>query len=199
MTRAIGAIALVGLLGFGTPVLADSLYTDDTAGLLSDRLGDRRSGLGPGGLLTVIVNENLVASSGANTKTAKSSRPQAGWNFGTLLPRFNTGAVDLNGKIEFQGDGVTKRADTVNLLITATIQEVLPDGSLRIEGSKDLRVNDEESTVRLSGVVRPFDSNIQNQIASTQVANLKLDFKGSGTASAKATPGVLSRLLNFLF
>ena len=199
MNRAIGAIALVGLLGFGTPVLADSLYTDDTAGLLSDRLGDRRSGLGPGGLLTVIVNENLVASSGANTKTAKSSRTQAGWNFGTLLPRFNTGAVDLNGKIEFQGDGVTKRADTVNLLITATIQEVLPDGSLRIEGSKDLRVNDEESTVRLSGVVRPFDINIQNQIASTQVANLKLDFKGSGTASAKATPGVLSRLLNFLF
>jgi len=192
-------VAVVMSLGLSGMARADSLYTEDAAGLLSDRLGDRRSGLGPGGLVTVIVNENLVASSGANTKTAKTSRTQAGWNFGTLLPRFNTGAIDVNGKIEFQGDGVTRRADNVNLLITATIQEVLPDGTLRIEGSKDLRVNDEESTVRLSGVVRPFDINIQNQVTSTQVANLKLDFKGAGTASAKATPGILSRLLNFLF
>ncbi len=199
MKRLVWALSLLVATSVVTPVLADSLYTEDAAGLLSDRLGDRRSGLGPGGLVTVVVNENLVASSGANTKTAKSARTQAGWNFGTLLPRFNTGAIDMNGKIEFQGDGVTRRADTVNLFITATIQEVLPDGTLRIEGSKDLRVNDEESTVRLTGVVRPFDINIQNQIASTQVANLKLDFKGAGTASAKATPGILSRLLNFLF
>lgn len=199
MKRLVWALSLLVAMSVVTPVLADSLYTEDAAGLLSDRLGDRRSGLGPGGLVTVVVNENLVASSGANTKTAKSARTQAGWNFGTLLPRFNTGAIDMNGKIEFQGDGVTRRADTVNLFITATIQEVLPDGTLRIEGSKDLRVNDEESTVRLTGVVRPFDINIQNQIASTQVANLKLDFKGAGTASAKATPGILSRLLNFLF
>lgn len=196
MLRA-GLVALVLTATAISPALADSLYTEDSGGILSDRLGDRRSTLGPGALITVVVNENMIASSGANTKASKVGRAQANWNFGNL--GIAAGTVDMGGRTEFQGDGVTKRADTITLLVAATIQEVLPDGSLRIGGKKNMRVNDEESTVEIAGVIRPYDIDEGNRVQSTKVANLKLDFKGTGTASAKAMPGILTRLFNWLF
>lgn len=192
-------MALLALATLVAPAMADSLYTEESGGILSDRLGDRRSTLGPGALVTVVVNENMIASSGANTKTSKVGRAQANWNFGTLIRNTPSSAIDLGGKTEFQGDGVTKRADTITLLVAATIQEVLPDGSLRIGGKKDMRVNDEMSTVEIAGVIRPYDIDESNRVLSTKVANLKLDFKGTGTASAKAMPGILTRLFNWLF
>lgn len=214
MMRSIQRACLTVLVATATlaaPALADSLYTEESGGILSDRLGDRRSTLGPGALVTVVVNENMIASSGANTKTSKVSRAQASWNLGSILPRptapegqpvpedRRSGTLDLGGKTEFQGDGVTKRADTITLLVAATILEVLPDGSLRIGGKKNMRVNDEESTVEIAGVIRPYDIDEGNRIQSTKIANLKLDFKGTGTASAKAMPGLISRLFNWLF
>ncbi|MNL86199.1 flagellar basal body L-ring protein [compost metagenome] len=51
----------------------------------------------------------------------------------------------------------------------------------------------------ISGIVRPYDIDGANQIQSTKVANLQVDFRGTGSASAKATPGILSRLFNWLF
>lgn len=199
MKRVAGALLIVTSLMLTAPAWADSLYTEDSGGILSDRLGDRRSQLGPGALVTVEVAENMIASSGANTKTSKQGRLTSSWDFGSLIPSVTKSGIDLSGKSDFQGDGVTKRADTVTLLITATIQEVLPDGSLRLYGKKNMRVNDEESAVEVSGVVRPYDVDDSNSVKSTKVANFKLDFRGSGSASAKATPGVLTRVLNWLF
>ncbi|MNX69165.1 Flagellar L-ring protein precursor [compost metagenome] len=201
MRRMVLALTIALLLapGASMPALADSLYTEDSGGFLTDRLGDRRSTLGPGALVTVLVTENMIASSGATTKASKQGRTQASWDFGSLIPKATKSSFDLNGRNEFQGDGVTKRADTVTLLVAATIQEILPDGSLRLAGEKRLRVNDEESTVVISGIVRPYDIDGANQIQSTKVANLQVDFRGTGSASAKATPGILSRLFNWLF
>lgn len=197
---ATGGAMLALLTGLSAlPALADSLYTEDQGGLLGDRLGDRRSTLGPGAIVTVLVTENMVASSGGSTKASKQGHVQASWNFGSLVPRVTSSNMDLAGKTEFQGDGVTKRADTITLLVSATIQEVMPDGSLKIAGNKKLRVNDEEATVQVSGIVRPYDIDGNNSIPSTKVADLRVDFRGAGTASAKATPGILTRLFNWLF
>ena len=41
-------LAVLLCLGMSGVARADTLYSEDAAGVLSDRLGDRRSGLGPG-------------------------------------------------------------------------------------------------------------------------------------------------------
>ncbi|MFN3431157.1 MAG: flagellar basal body L-ring protein FlgH [Candidatus Sericytochromatia bacterium] len=38
-----------------------------------------------------------------------------------------------------------------------------------------------------------------NRIASDRLADMEVDYKGTGPASAKATPGILTRLFNWLF
>lgn len=183
----------------GTAAQADSLYRADDPGLLSDRLGDRRSQFGPGALVTVLVTENLQASTTATTRAQKESKNGANWNLGSIIPQGAAGEVSVGGKTEFAGDGLTRRGGTITLEIAAVIQEVLADGSLRIEGKKDLRVNDEVSTVTIAGIIRPFDIDRGNRVASTRIADLKLDYKGAGPVHAKTSPGLLSRLFNWLF
>ena len=182
------------------PALADSLFTDsNSGGYISDQIGDRRSALGPGALITVLVNENIQAQQSANTTTSKDSHLTTTWDFGSLLPNVAASKMDLEGKDQFTGDGTTTRGGSITMSVACQVQDILPDGSLRIKGTKELVVNEEQSTVVLSGIVRPYDINSLNQVTSDKIADLKLDYQGSGPNSAKATPGLLSRLLNWMF
>ena len=182
------------------PALADSLFTDsNSGGFISDQIGDRRSALGPGALITVLVNENIQAQQSANTTTSKDSHLTTTWDFGSLMPNWAASKLDLEGKDQFTGDGTTTRGGSITMSVACQVQDILPDGSLRIKGTKELVVNEEQSTVVLSGIVRPYDINALNQVTSDKIADLKLDYQGSGPNSAKATPGLLSRLLNWMF
>ncbi len=190
---------LYGVL-VAVPALADSLFTDsNSGGFISDQIGDRRSALGPGALITVLVNENIQAQQSANTTTSKDSHLTTTWDFGSLLPNWSASKMDLEGKDQFTGDGTTTRGGSITMSVACQVQDILPDGSLRIKGTKELVVNEEQSTVVLSGIVRPYDINSLNQVTSDKIADLKLDYQGSGPNSAKATPGLLSRVLNWMF
>lgn len=176
--------------------LADSLYTE---GPNENPTSFYRPYLGVGNLLTVVVTENNQASSGASTERSKDSRLRADWDFGTLIPRVVKNATDLRGRDEFKGEGVTSRNGRLTMDVTARIEEVLPNGTMRIVGTKRIRVNDEETEITIRGIVRPLDITPDNRIDSARVADMEVDFKGTGPASAKATPGLLTRLFNWLF
>lgn len=192
--------AILTAILVAAPALADSLFTDsNSGGFISDQIGDRRSALGPGALITVLVDENIQAQQSANTTTSKDSHLTTTWDFGSLFPNMTASKMDLEGKDQFTGDGTTTRGGSITMSVACQVQDILPDGSLRIKGTKELLVNEEQSTVVLSGIVRPYDINALNQVTSDKIADLKLDYQGSGPNSAKSTPGLLSRLLNWLF
>jgi flagellar L-ring protein precursor FlgH len=97
------------------------------------------------------------------------------------------------------GQGVTSRNGKLQMDVSSRIEEVLPNGTLKIVGHKQIRVNDEDTQITIQGVIRPLDISPDNRIDSSNVADMQVDFKGSGPASAKATPGILTRILNWLF
>lgn len=193
-------LAALAALVVAPPAAADSLFADtNSSGYITDQIGDRRSALGPGALVTVIVTENTQAEQSANTKAVKDSKLTTSWDFGSILPRTVKSGIDLRGKEDFQGDGSTRRGGTITMQVAAQIQEILPDGSLRIRGTKDLIVNEEKSTVVLTGICRPYDIGENNKISSDKIASFHLEYMGSGPNSAKSTPGLLTRVLNWLF
>lgn len=192
--------AIFAAILVAAPALADSLFTDsNSGGYISDQIGDRRSALGPGSLITVLVNENISAQQSANTTTSKDDHLTTTWDFGSLLPNLSASKMDLEGKDQFTGDGTTTRGGSITMSVACQVRDILPDGSLRIKGTKELLVNEEKSTVVLSGIVRPWDINALNQVTSDKIADLKLDYQGTGPNSAKSTPGLLGRALNWLF
>lgn len=201
----VGCLAVLLLVGLVRPAGADSLFSDsNTGGYITDQVGDRKSALGPGALITVLVTEDTKAEQTAETKTVKDSKLTTNWDFGTAFPKlFGNNAVksgiNLSGKTDFAGDGVTRRGGVIKMSVACQVQEILPDGSLRIQGNKELIVNEEKSTVVIKGVIRPYDISETNTIVSEKIAGLQVEYQGSGPNSAKSTPGLLTRVLNWLF
>jgi len=76
---------------------------------------------------------------------------------------------------------------------------VNPSGTLSIRGNRQIRVNGEDDTIRLSGVVRPDDLDSNNSISSALVANLQVSMVGSGQIRDQQGAGVGSRVFDWIW
>ena len=75
------------------------------------------------------------------------------------------------------------------------VVEVLPSGILRIEGEKIVAVNNEDEVMVISGLVRPEDVTSANEVRSSKVANMRIDYFGQGTVGDAQNGGWFSRIL----
>jgi flagellar L-ring protein precursor FlgH len=76
---------------------------------------------------------------------------------------------------------------------------VLDNGNLVIDGSKVVEINEEKEIIKISGIVRPQDIESNNIIYSYNVANAQITYSGKGAASTGQRPGLLARILNWIF
>ncbi len=173
-----------------------SLFTANSVNgnLLSDfkarRVGD---------LLFVDVVETSIASVSSGAKRNRDSG-----NLGGIVPLINAlpvngagtagAVVSQLGQRKFEGKGSTERRSDVRSRITARVVEVLPNGDLRIEAVKLVKINKETEQLAVTGIVRISDVARDNSIPTTFIGDLRVDFNGKGVASADNAPGWLFRL-----
>jgi len=69
------------------------------------------------------------------------------------------------------------------------IMEVLPNNLLRVEGTKIISINDEAEVMVISGLVRQRDINSNNQVRSSRIANMRIDFYGRGVVADQQKGG----------
>jgi flagellar L-ring protein precursor FlgH len=176
------------------------LWGESTANVLEDA---RSRNLGD--LVLVRIEESADAVGNATTKTSKKSSVSAGVNnFVGLIEKFakRHPGVDTQALVKsvfessFEGDGETKRQGALTAMIPCQVKQVLPNGDLFIEGTKAIQINAEETHLYLSGVVRPFDIDMSNTVASTRILDARIDFSGRGVVSDKQRPGLLHRALD---
>jgi flagellar L-ring protein precursor FlgH len=192
----LGTLLAAAVLLAAPAAMADSLYTE---GPNENLTSFSRPYLGVGNLITIMVTERTVAESSALTNRRKDARIRGEWDFGNLIPGVIKNSTEIRGRDDFQGEGLTSRNGRLQMDVTARIEEILPNGTLRIVGIKHVRVNDEETDITIRGIVRPMDITPDNRIDSSRIADASVDVKGSGPATAKATPGLLTRLFNWLW
>jgi len=150
-----------------------------------------------GDLVTIIIVERTQATSTAQTQTGQDASVNFGpilWNSVPLIPGFG-----VSGKDNFRAGGSTTRGGSLNARMTAKVVDVLPNGNLVIEGRQTIIVNDEEQVIVVSGVIRPQDIAPDNTVLSTYVADATINYQGAGVIGDKQEPGLLTRLLNWLF
>ena len=100
------------------------------------------------------------------------------------------------GQRKYQGNGETRRESEVRARITARVVEVLPNGDLRVEGLKLVRLNKETEQVAITGIIRTSDLAADNSVPTTYVGDLRVELNGKGVASADNAPGWLFRLFD---
>jgi flagellar L-ring protein precursor FlgH len=184
------------------PLVADAAAPSDAASLWtssrSSLLGDRRAG-SRGDILTVVIE--IDDSAQISNATDRSRDGAVGMQMPELfgipqrldrrLPEGATmaDAVDISGASTFEGQGSVSRQERLALRVAATVVEELPNGVLRIEGSQEVRVNNELRELLVSGFVRPADISRQNEITYDRIAGARIAYGGRGQITAMQEPG----------
>lgn len=149
----------------------------------------------PGDTVTIQISERVTASQSSSASIERTAEATAGI---TALPLFNGSPwsrADLGAQSEntFSGDGSTQSNNTFNGTITATVQDVLPNGHLVVTGEKQIGVNANVDVLRFSGTIDPRHIRPGNVVPSTQVANARIESRGRGAQGEALSIGWLAR------
>lgn len=161
--------------------------------------GDRKSHL-VDDVITVNVGEANNATNNAQTRTQSQNTGKVAVGGGTGLLKYMPNA-GMGSDLEsgFNGQGNTQRQGSMNAVVSARVVEVLPNGTLRIEGSKQVVINEETEVLSVAGLVRPEDIAADNSVPSGRVADAKISYNGRGTDANAEKPGYLARFMDWLF
>ena len=171
-------------------VFAVSLWNDN-ANWVTDK---RPTSIGD--IINVRVIESTRTSDAGKTDLKKDTASSV--SDGTGILSFIR-AFGLNTAASNKGDGTTSRTYSATTLISCMVIDVLPNGNLVIEGTRDLKTNDETLQLQIIGVIRPQDVDARNQIRSDLIANADIGIKGRGSLTRLQKPGILTQILQAIF
>ena len=149
-----------------------------------------------GDLITIIITESSSANASSKTKADNKSEHSGGPGLGFLdfiKP------WDMTVENKYKGDGKTERSGNLRAEITARIIEVLHNGDFRLQGTRMVNVNGEKTLIEITGVCRSKDIEPDNTIMSTYISDAMIAYNGSGLVNDAAEPGVVTKVLNWLF
>jgi flagellar L-ring protein FlgH len=153
-----------------------------------------------GDILTVDVTISDSAQLANETTANRTSSTNGGFSnlFGLetvlkhALPGLSAASlVNTNSTLAQDGKGAVNRSEAVAMTIAAVVTGVLPNGNLTIQGTQEVRVNNEVRELTVAGIVRPEDITAANTINHTQIAEARVSYGGKGQLTqVQRTPTV---------
>jgi flagellar L-ring protein FlgH len=173
------------------------LFTDQIA----QKVGDS---------LTVVIDEDSKIENQTNRTMDKKSNYNLNTSGNVAVPQFVSGSKNPNtayvnppvadlsvaSESKFEGDAQFGSSHKVTDLITATVQDVLPNGNLVIVGQRTREFEGDKQIVQVSGIVRPIDILYTNSISSDKVANFHVVYKAVGRETHFTRPNWFASFLN---
>lgn len=148
-----------------------------------------------GDTITVTITENTSAATKSNSALAKTGSISASANQIVGLPGKSFQGLDLKADSSNSANGKGEAAanNVFTGTITVTVIEVLPNGNLLVSGEKQVAIGHGQEYIRLSGIINPYFVNAANTIASSQIADARIEYKESGAISEAQVVGWLAR------
>jgi flagellar L-ring protein FlgH len=200
---ALYSVALPPALDRPGPAAPASLWSGGQRSLLGDRRASQQ-----GDILTVVIEINDRAEISNSSQRGRTGSQSMGVPQFLGLPQlaadrlpagFNlANAVQLQSNSAFEGSGSVSRNERVTLRVATTIVERLPNGVLRIEGSQEVRINNELRDLIVSGFIRPEDISRRNEITYDRIAGARISYGGRGQITEMQQPRYGQQLADIL-
>jgi flagellar L-ring protein FlgH len=116
-----------------------------------------------------------------------------GWD---AFSKKGAGNLDLNSKTDTDAQAEIQRSEAIDLNVAAVVTDVLPNGNLMIQGSQEMRVNQELRVLTIAGIVRPSDIGAENTIPYDRIAEARISYGGRGRLSEIQQPGYGQQILD---
>ena len=155
-----------------------------------------------GDILTIAVREAHTITNEDKVNRKNQSSLAARLEDYTLSDRtFETNQlpkIDIRQAREFKGEAKQEQDSNVRASIAAIVVDVHPNGNLVVAGSRLVKVDDVEKTLRISGIVRPLDVDKDNTISSAQVADARIALSSEGGNARTTTRGPVATVFDTL-
>lgn len=155
-------------------------FTDNTARTVGD-------------IITVVLEETTVSRKSSNVDVSKDSDAGMGGADAMLLGQGINLSTNLSAERDFSGQAGANQSNNLRGNIAVTVVEVWPNGTLVVRGEKWLTLNRGDEFIRISGLIRPEDIQANNRVTSTNIANARISYSGTGTLADAQSMGWLSR------
>ena len=148
-----------------------------------------------GDTITINLVERNTAQKSANANATRNGNMTASIGPITRLPLSGLSglAVEADSESDFAGKGAAAANNAFNGTITVTVIDVYPNGNLLVSGEKMVAINQGNEFIRFSGVINPNNVTAANTVQSTQVADARIEYRGSGFIDESNTMGWLQR------
>lgn len=134
-------------------------------------------------VVMIVVSESLTASANGAVKNSRAS--SANSNITSLFGALKSGNAMQNLLGASASSGLTAQGQsTTDSSLTTTfgaeVVDVLPNGMLVVQATRQLTFSQQTQLITLRGLVRPEDVSNQNQVLSTAMTDLELEVTGKG-------------------
>ena len=184
-----------------SPLDQASLWTSGQRSLLGDRRAIKR-----GDITTVVIEIDDKAEISNTSSRSRSGSESLGvpqlfgipQRINERLPEGASmdNAVSIGSNSASSGDGSVRRNEKLTLRVAATVVDVLPNGTLSIQGSQEVRVNFEMRELLVTGFVRPEDISRQNEITYDKIAAARVSYGGRGQITDMQQPRIGQQVLD---
>ncbi len=159
-------------------------------------------------IVTVVISEAARASNSNTKSLAEADVTTLGG--GTFTATGGSDTVDDianklnrvgnigftgNSTSSFDGSGNASHNNSFDTTVSARVVKILSNGNYFISGRREILVDGEKQIIQLSGVIRPFDIDQNNQINSAQMADAKIMYKTEGDIKRATEQGWGTKLV----
>jgi flagellar L-ring protein precursor FlgH len=131
----------------------------------------------------IVVTESLAASTDGAVKNSRASSASSGLTglFGKLKTANNLqNLLGMQAASGLSAQGQSTTNSSLTTTFGAEVVDVLPNGMLVVQATRQLTFSQQTQLIKLRGLVRPEDVSAQNQVLSTAMTDLELEVTGKG-------------------
>ncbi len=160
-------------------------------------------------IVTVIISETAKSSSTGSKKLSESNRIEylaPTFSYGDTSKTMNNAVNRMNNvsaiglsmptsTSDFNGKGSATKDASFTTTVSARIVKILQNGNYFISGKREILVDEQKQIIQISGVIRPYDIDQNNNINSSQMSDAKILYKTEGDVDRATEQGWATKII----
>jgi len=107
----------------------------------------------------------------------------------TALNGYTNAGFSSNSVSNYQGQGSATKNASFTTTVSARVVKVLQNGNYFISGMREILIDEQKQIIQISGVIRPYDIDQNNNINSSQMSEAKILYKTEGDVERATKQG----------
>jgi len=164
-------------------------------------------------IVTVVISENAKSSSTGSKQLTESNQMSAiapTFSYGDTSKTMANGVNRLNNisaiglsmpasSSAFNGKGSAVKDASFTTTVSARIVKILQNGNYYISGKREILVDEQKQIIQISGVIRPYDIDQNNNISSAQMSDAKILYKTEGDVDRATEQGWGTKIIQAIW